>query len=118
MNVSSISQKVNGGCFKCLLLMQISLDESFFYLKNINLIFLGSLLQIEEDEKLKKRKERFGILTSAPGAPADTEVGLLCTAFVFMFSLTLCGSTTVFMSYVSPFPQAKKMKRAERFGIV
>lgn len=31
--------------------------------------------QIEEDEKLKKRKERFGILTSAsPGGAEDAEV--------------------------------------------
>lgn len=37
---------------------------------------LRSLCQSEEDEKLKKRKERFGIVTSSAGAGAteDTEV--------------------------------------------
>ncbi|OXB53180.1 hypothetical protein ASZ78_000080 [Callipepla squamata] len=55
----------------------------------------------EEDEKLKKRKERFGIVTSSAGAGAteDTEVR---------------SSRNV--RFVSP--QAKKRKRAERFGIV
>ncbi|XP_030279309.1 SAP domain-containing ribonucleoprotein [Sparus aurata] len=46
--------------------------------------------KIEEDEKLKKRKERFGALTSAGSAGS-------------------VGSADV---------EAKKMKRAERFGIV
>uniref|UniRef100_A0A8B9CME3 Uncharacterized protein n=1 Tax=Anser brachyrhynchus TaxID=132585 RepID=A0A8B9CME3_9AVES len=42
----------------------------------------------EEDEKLKKRKERFGIVTSSAGAGATEDT------------------------------EAKKRKRAERFGIV
>uniref|UniRef100_A0A8C7E961 SAP domain containing ribonucleoprotein n=1 Tax=Nothoprocta perdicaria TaxID=30464 RepID=A0A8C7E961_NOTPE len=42
----------------------------------------------EEDEKLKKRKERFGIVTSSAGAAATEDT------------------------------EAKKRKRAERFGIV
>lgn len=38
---------------------------------------------MEEDEKLKKRKERFGILTSAAGA-GDVEVT------IFIYYIFLC----------------------------
>ncbi|XP_063743082.1 SAP domain-containing ribonucleoprotein isoform X2 [Eleginops maclovinus] len=48
--------------------------------------------KIEEDEKLKKRKERFGVTATSTGAVATVAT--------------------------SPEVEAKKMKRAERFGIV
>ncbi|XP_034058514.1 SAP domain-containing ribonucleoprotein isoform X3 [Gymnodraco acuticeps] len=53
--------------------------------------------KIEEDEKLKKRKERFGVTAASTGA-----VAAVATA----------------ASPASPEVEAKKMKRAERFGIV
>ncbi|KAI9515586.1 hypothetical protein NQZ68_023236 [Dissostichus eleginoides] len=56
--------------------------------------------KIEEDEKLKKRKERFGVTAASTGAVAA--VTAVATA----------------ASPASPEVEAKKMKRAERFGIV
>ncbi|XP_010792266.1 SAP domain-containing ribonucleoprotein isoform X3 [Notothenia coriiceps] len=56
--------------------------------------------KIEEDEKLKKRKERFGVTAASTGAVAA--VAAVATA----------------ASPASPEVEAKKMKRAERFGIV
>ncbi|KAI4823571.1 hypothetical protein KUCAC02_012152 [Chaenocephalus aceratus] len=50
--------------------------------------------KIEEDEKLKKRKERFGVTAASTGAVAAAAAP------------------------ASPEVEAKKMKRAERFGIV
>ncbi|XP_033943214.1 SAP domain-containing ribonucleoprotein isoform X2 [Pseudochaenichthys georgianus] len=50
--------------------------------------------KIEEDEKLKKRKERFGVTAASTGAVAAVAAA------------------------ASPEVEAKKMKRAERFGIV
>lgn len=45
----------------------------------------SAFFQVEEDEKLKKRKERFGALTSASSATsADVEVCLLSSAFHFV----------------------------------
>ncbi|XP_033987744.1 SAP domain-containing ribonucleoprotein isoform X1 [Trematomus bernacchii] len=56
--------------------------------------------KIEEDEKLKKRKERFGVTAASTGAVAA--VAAVATA----------------ATPASPEVEAKKMKRAERFGIV
>ncbi|KAK5895128.1 hypothetical protein CesoFtcFv8_011748 [Champsocephalus esox] len=53
--------------------------------------------KIEEDEKLKKRKERFGVTAASTGAVAAVAAAA---------------------SPASPEVEAKKMKRAERFGIV
>ncbi|KAL3064729.1 hypothetical protein OYC64_000877 [Pagothenia borchgrevinki] len=56
--------------------------------------------KIEEDEKLKKRKERFGVTAASTGAVAA--VAAVATP----------------ATPASPEVEAKKMKRAERFGIV
>lgn len=73
--------------------------------------------QIEEDEKLKKRKERFGILMSAGSTGLDdVEVTFYVVNssgwihFIMLLYLHLC--------FLFVFLQAKKMKRAERFGKV
>lgn len=49
--------------------MSRSYTNVFFYL---HLFAFFVILQFEDDEKLKKRKERFGIMTAAAGA--DVEV--------------------------------------------
>lgn len=60
------------------------LDSTF----GILLILFLSLFQIEEDEKLKKRKERFGALTNAGSAgaagAADVEVRFLSIPHIYV----------------------------------
>ena len=57
------------------------------------------LFQIEDDEKLKKRKERFGALTNAGSAGAgDVEVCPLCissTSVVYLFDNNYAISDTL-----------------------
>lgn len=75
MNVSSVSQKVttsfNLGCnFSHVYIF-------FFYSCTFESYVWGFYFQIEEDEKLKKRKERFGVTAAAGVAvSADVEVNL------------------------------------------
>lgn len=57
------------------------LDSTF----GVLLILFLSLFQIEEDEKLKKRKERFGALTNAGSAgAADVEVRFLSIPHIYV----------------------------------
>lgn len=75
----------------------------------------GDFLQVEDDEKLKKRKERFGIQTGASSVRAgDVEVNF--HLYFLTGNETGCLPSSLTLSC---FPlQAKKMKRAERFGKV
>lgn len=70
---------------------------------------LFSFVQVEEDEKLKKRKERFGILTAAASAE-DVEVRWFPPKYRII--IIIFTYLTLF------FFQAKKRKRSERFGNV
>lgn len=70
MNVSSVSQKVSES-------RRVRMASPPVWTPHLSDLFL-SRFQIEEDEKLKKRKERFGVLTNAGSAgAADVEVGFI-----------------------------------------
>lgn len=64
--------------------------------------------QMEDDEKLKKRKERFGASAAAatPAVTGDVEVALLFTSIALLLKLLVSGQL-----YVTLLDSGKKYDR-------